>query len=103
MDDKKRNKNFTRQEMEVLIEEISARKKVLIGRLDNSISMQSKRRAWERVAEAVSAVANSIRDVDGVKKKWADLKSAVKKKRSREIKGAKNDRWWMTVYYSGCI
>ncbi len=103
MDDKKRNKNFTRQEMEVLIEEISARKKVLIGRLDNSISMQSKRRAWERVAEAVSAVANSIRDVDGVKKKWADLKSAVKKKRSREIKGAKNDRWWITVYYSGCI
>ncbi len=69
MDDKKRNKNFTRQEMEVLIEEISARKKVLIGRLDNSISMQSKLRAWERVAEAVSAVANSIRDVDGVKKK----------------------------------
>ncbi len=67
--------------MEILIEEISARKKVLIGRLDNSISMQSKRRAWERVA-------NSIRDVDGVKKKWADLKSAVKK-RSREIKGAK--------------
>ncbi len=103
MDDKKRNKNFTRQEMEVLIEEISARKKVLIGRLDNSISMQSKRRAWERVAEAVSAVANSIRDVDGVKKKWADLKSAVKKKRSREIKGAKNDRWWITVYYSGCV
>ncbi len=88
--------------MEVLIEEISARKKVLIGRLDNSISMQSKRRAWERVAEAVSAVANSIRDVDGVKKKWADLKLAVKK-RSREIKGAKNDRWWITIYYSGCI
>ncbi|XP_058619708.1 nuclear apoptosis-inducing factor 1-like [Onychostoma macrolepis] len=89
MDDKKRNKNFTRQEMEVLIEEISARKKVLLGRLDNSISMQSKRRAWERVAEAVSAVANSLRDVDGVKKKWADLKSAVKKKgaeRSREQK-----------------
>ncbi len=88
--------------MEVLIEEISARKKVLIGRLDNSISMQSKRRAWERVAEAVSAVANSIRDVDGVKKKWADLKLAVKK-RSREIKAAKNDRWWITIYYSGCI
>ncbi|KAF4104863.1 hypothetical protein G5714_014194 [Onychostoma macrolepis] len=89
MDDKKRNKNFTRQEMGVLIEEISARKKVLLGRLDNSISMQSKRHAWERVAEAVSAVANSLRDVDGVKKKWADLKSAVKKKgaeRSREQK-----------------
>ncbi len=91
--------------MEILIEEISARKKVLIGRLDDSISMQSKRRAWERVAEAVSAVANSIRDVDGVKKKWADLKSAVKKKKGaeREIKGAKNDRWWITIYYSGCI
>ncbi len=65
------------------------RQKRHFKRLDNSISMQSKRRAWERVAEAVSAVANSIRDVDGVKKKWADLKSAVKKKgaeRSREPK-----------------
>ncbi len=57
--------------MEVLIEEISARKKVLLGRLHNSISMQSKRRAWEWVAEAISAVVNSIRDVDGVEKKWA--------------------------------
>ncbi len=82
MDDKKRNKNFTRQEMEVLIEEISARKKVLFGRLENSISMQSKRRAWERVA-------NSIRDVDGVKKKWAELKSAVKKKKEQRDQGSK--------------
>ncbi|ROL44255.1 Myb/SANT-like DNA-binding domain-containing protein 4 [Anabarilius grahami] len=89
MDDKKRNKNFTRQELEVLVEEIIARKKVLLGRLDNSISMHNKRHAWERVAEAVSAVANSVWDADGVKKKWADLKSAVKKKgaeRSREQK-----------------
>ncbi len=35
-------------------------------------------------SEAVSAVANSVRDVDGVKKKWADLKSAVKKKEQRD-------------------
>ncbi len=39
-------------------------------------------------SEAVSAVANSVRDVDGVKKKWADL-SRLLKKRSSEIKGAK--------------
>ncbi|ROL47357.1 Myb/SANT-like DNA-binding domain-containing protein 4 [Anabarilius grahami] len=80
MDDKKRNKNFTRQELEVLVEEISTRKKVLLGKLDNNISMHNKRHAWERVAEAVSAVTNSARDADGVRKKWADLKSAVKNK-----------------------
>ncbi len=67
MDDKKRNKTSLGKRWRFL-SEVSARKKVLIGRLENSISMQSKRRAWERVAEAASAVANSIRDVNGVKR-----------------------------------
>ncbi len=36
------------------------------------------------MAEAISAVANSIRNVDGVKNKWADLMSTVKKKEPRD-------------------
>lgn len=40
-----------------------------LGRLNNCIMAQCRRCSWVRAAEAVSTVANSVRDVDGLKKK----------------------------------
>ncbi|XP_061589178.1 nuclear apoptosis-inducing factor 1-like [Cololabis saira] len=44
------------------------------------ITAENKTRGWAGVAEAVSAVGGSLRDGPGVKKKWADFNSEVKKK-----------------------
>ncbi|KAK0133966.1 Myb/SANT-like DNA-binding domain-containing protein 4 [Merluccius polli] len=89
MEDAKRSKNFSRQELEVLVEEIITKKKLLLGRFDNiTVTAENKKRGWAKVAQTVSAVGFA-RDGPAVKKKWADIKSIVKKKaaeRSRELK-----------------
>ncbi|KAK0141581.1 Myb/SANT-like DNA-binding domain-containing protein 4 [Merluccius polli] len=89
MEDAKRSKTFSRQELEVLVEEIITKKKLLLGRFDNiTVTAENKKRGWAKVAQTVSAVGFA-RDGPAVKKKWADIKSIVKKKaaeRSRELK-----------------
>lgn len=84
----KRSKNFSKQELEVLVEEISIRRKLLLGKFDNvGVTAENKKRGWARVAQSVSAVGGFSRDAEAVKKKWADIKSQVKKKgaeRARE-------------------
>ena len=74
-----------------MVDEIIIRKRLLFGKLDSMITSENKKRAWAKVAQTVSAVADIgiVRDVNAVKKKWADIKSIVKKKgteRARELK-----------------
>ena len=43
--------------LEVMVEEIAARKMLLLGRLDNcGVTAETKKRGWARVAESLSAV-----------------------------------------------
>ena len=66
-----------------MVEEIAARKRLLLVRLDNCVvTAETKKKGWARVAESVSAVGGMARDSDAVKKKWSDIKSAAKKKGS---------------------
>ncbi|XP_063062125.1 nuclear apoptosis-inducing factor 1-like [Engraulis encrasicolus] len=85
----KRSRNFSKQELEVLVEEVSMRKKLLLGKFDNmnGVTAENKKRGWARVAQSVSSVGGLNRDAEAVKKKWADIKSLAKKKgaeRARE-------------------
>ena len=83
----KRSKNFSKQELEVLVEEVVSRQRMLMGKLDNVVTADNKKRAWAKVAQSVSAVGETERDAIAIKKKWEDVKSLVKKKaaeRARE-------------------
>ena len=85
----KRSKNFSKQELEVLVEEVVSRQRMLMGKLDNVVTADNKKRAWAKVAQSVSAVGETERDAIAIKKKWADVKSLVKKKaaeRTRETR-----------------
>ena len=85
----KRSKNFSKQELEVLVEEVVSRQRILMGKLDNVVTADNKKRAWAKVAQSVSAVGETERDAIAIKKKWADVKSLVKKKaaeRTRETR-----------------
>ena len=82
----KRSKNFSKQELEVLVEEGVSRRKILMGKLDNVFTADNKKREWAKVAQSVSAVGETERDAIAIKKKWADVKSLVKKKRTRETR-----------------
>ena len=63
--------NFSKQELEVMVEEIIIRKRLLFGKLDSMITSENKKRAWAKVAQTVSAVADIgiVCDVNAVKKK----------------------------------
>ena len=51
------------------MEERAARKRLLLGRLDNcGVTAETKKRGWATVAESVSAVGGMARDSDAVKK-----------------------------------
>ena len=79
----KRNKNFSKQELEVMVEEIAARKRLLLERLDNcGVTAETKQKACAGLAESFSVVGGMAKDSDAVKKKWSDIKSAAKKKGS---------------------
>ena len=85
----KRSKNFSKQELEVLVEEVVSRQRILMGKLDNVVTADNKKRAWAKVAQSVSAVGETERDAIAIKKKWEDVKSLVKKKaaeRARETR-----------------
>ena len=85
----KRSKNFSKQELEVLVEEVVSRQRMLMGKLDNVVTADNKKRAWAKVAQSVSAVGETERDAIAIKKKWEDVKSLVKKKaaeRARETR-----------------
>ena len=85
----KRSKYFSKQELEVLVEEVVSRQRILMGKLDNVVTADNKKRAWAKVAQSVSAVGETERDAIAIKKKWADVKSLVKKKaaeRTRETR-----------------
>ena len=54
-----------------MVDEIFIRKRLLFGKLDSMITSENKKRAWAKVAQTVSAVADIgiVRDVNAVKKK----------------------------------
>ena len=54
-----------------MVEEIIIRKRLLFGKLDSMITSENKKRAWAKVAQTVSTVADIgiVCDVNAVKKK----------------------------------
>lgn len=86
---KKKASNFTKAEIDVLVEEIEMRKDVLFGKLSLNLTSDMKKDAWLCVAEKVSEVSTGeVRSAKAVKKKWTDMASLLKKKeaaRRREM------------------
>ncbi|KAJ3640494.1 hypothetical protein Zmor_017859 [Zophobas morio] len=78
---KARGKNFTKTELLALVDAIEARRKFLFGPLQGPTLTQYHRdRAWEKVVEAVNAVAPVVRTTKDIKKKFKDLKTRTKQK-----------------------
>lgn len=75
----RRKRNFSETEIEVLVDEVSARRETLFGGHSSGITNKRKATEWHAVATAVSA-AGTERSVAEIKKKWSDLKVEAKKK-----------------------
>ena len=74
--------NYTKDEVEILINEVQKRKKILFSSLTNSITNQVKEKEWQEVASRVSSVGPVVRTAAQVRNKWSDFASRTKKKNS---------------------
>ncbi|XP_063588146.1 uncharacterized protein LOC134765420 isoform X2 [Penaeus indicus] len=78
---RKKRPAFSEEELRVLLQEVSKRKKVLVGKFDViSVTFQSKVEAWDSVTEAINGVSRVTREREEVRRKFAHLKWFVKKK-----------------------
>lgn len=76
----KRQPNFTAEELEVLLNEVESRSKVLFGKFSGAVSMGQKEKGWEEIARAVSGVSGVARSKGEVKRKFTVWKSQTKTK-----------------------
>ena len=79
---RKRKANFTKQELEVLVANVQARKDVLFTKRNTPVSNQAKQHAWECIARKVNSVetvGGEHRTVNDVRRKWVCLLSETKK------------------------
>ena len=82
--DRKRARNYTSEEVEVLSLGVEECKDILFAKQTNTTTNKRKARQWEMIAEKVNAV-NGKGDRDGkqIRKKWSDIQSQVKAKPSK--------------------
>ncbi|XP_029655756.1 uncharacterized protein LOC115229563 [Octopus sinensis] len=91
---RKRKANFTKQELEVLVANVQARKDILFTKRNTPVSNQAKQHAWECIARKVNSVESVMgehRTVNDVRRKWVCLLSETKKaemQRRRRNQGA---------------
>lgn len=79
---RKRKANFTKQELEVLIANVQARKDILFTKRNTPVSNQAKQHAWDCIARKVNSVetiGSEHRTVNDVRRKWVCLLSETKK------------------------
>ncbi|XP_063425674.1 myb/SANT-like DNA-binding domain-containing protein 4 [Mytilus trossulus] len=79
---RKRNPNFTSQEIQILTDEVEKNKFLLFSRLTNTATNSAKKRAWEAVCSKMKAVNDTdhFRTVEVIRKKWTCYISSTKKK-----------------------
>ena len=82
--DRKRPRNYTSEEVEVLSLGVEECKDILFAKQTNTTTNKRKARQWEMIAEKVNTV-NGKGDRDGkqIRKKWSDIQSQVKAKLSK--------------------
>ena len=65
----KRGGSYSKEEMWMIVEEVEARKHVILSPLSNRVTLRSKERAWLEVATAVNSLSQRERPVDKIKNK----------------------------------
>ncbi|XP_067119737.1 myb/SANT-like DNA-binding domain-containing protein 4 [Centruroides vittatus] len=79
--DRKRKANFTKDEVDTLIEEVKRNKSLLFSKINNATTKDVKKNIWAGIACRVNTLNSSAdRTASEVKKKWQDLQTATRRK-----------------------
>ncbi|XP_046569820.1 t-SNARE domain-containing protein 1-like isoform X2 [Haliotis rubra] len=77
---KARKVNWTRNEMDCLVDEVEKHKSILFSSFSSVVTNSKKQQIWKDISNRVSACGSSIRSSEDVKKKWTTLKSDTRRK-----------------------
>ncbi|XP_067131731.1 myb/SANT-like DNA-binding domain-containing protein 4 [Centruroides vittatus] len=80
MEDRKRRRNFSSFEIQALVDGVEKRKKIIEGRIDQTITSRAKYNCWRLICQEVNSVSDVRRNVEEIRRKWRDYKSISKKK-----------------------
>ena len=80
-----RRKNFTLEELTVLLDEVKKRKEVLLGPITATNTLTKQNRAWEVVAFAMCSLSGIERSGEEVKMKFRQMKYATKRRQQQAV------------------
>ena len=73
-----KKKNFSIDEIRLLIEEYENRRDTFEGKFSNTLTNIKKKEAWQEVTSKVNALGVDLRTVEDIKVKWKNLCSGAK-------------------------
>ncbi|KAF4086138.1 hypothetical protein AMELA_G00102700 [Ameiurus melas] len=77
---KKRKSRFTFSEVQLLLTEVKRNRHILVGKFNQGVSSDVKKRTWAALAASINEISECHREVIEIVKKWSDLKCDTKRK-----------------------
>ncbi|MCI4385904.1 hypothetical protein PGIGA_G00055990 [Pangasianodon gigas] len=77
---KKRKSRFTFSEVQLLLTEVKRNRHILVGKFNQGVSSDVKKRTWAALAARINEISECHREVIEIVKKWSDLKCDTKRK-----------------------
>ena len=77
---KTRKPNYRMEELEVLVEDVAVNKQLLLGKFSDTTTNERKKKVWENISAKMSAVGDTKRCSDDVKKNGRNGRAKLKGK-----------------------
>ncbi|XP_038620506.1 PR domain-containing protein 11 isoform X4 [Tachyglossus aculeatus] len=80
MTERKRKPKFSKEELDILVTEVTHHEAVLFGRETMRLSHADRDKIWEGIARKITSVSQVPRSVKDIKHRWDDMKRRTKDK-----------------------
>ncbi|XP_027560389.1 myb-related transcription factor, partner of profilin-like [Neopelma chrysocephalum] len=80
MAERKRKPKFSKEELDILVTEVTRNEAMLFGRETMRLSHADREKIWEAIARQITSVSQVPRSVKDIKHRWDDMKRRTKDK-----------------------
>lgn len=80
LSERKRKPKFSKEELDILVTEVTCHEAVLLGRETMRLSHADRDKIWEGIARKVTSVSQVPRSIKDIKHRWDDMKRRTKDK-----------------------
>lgn len=80
MAERKRKPKFSKEELDILVTEVTRNEAMLFGRETMRLSHADRDKIWEGIARQITSVSQVPRSVKDIKHRWDDMKRRTKDK-----------------------